>query len=128
MVASAIYYLGATASDLRHGFLQCFDILFHVVSHRSHLKKPKHITDKFASSYNLPVTKIVEPCVRDATVRHVCIIWLYREGIFKVKSSFLSSHPCFLSSQAILTCFAIEFRTHSSTRLICYQRIHKIIN
>jgi len=67
---------------------------------------------------NSPGTNRVRACVRNATARHACIVWLDRTAIFKVKSSCLSRCHCFLLSQTILACFAIASWTHSSTRFV----------
>ena len=47
---------------------------------------------------NSPGTKRVGACVRNATARHACIVWLDRTAIFKVKSSCLSRCHWFLFS------------------------------
>ena len=70
---------------------------------------------------NSPVTKRVEACIRNATAKHAWIIWLDRTAIFKVKSSCISHHHRFLSSQTIPACFAIALWTHSSTRFVTGQ-------
>lgn len=61
---------------------------------------------------NSAVTKQVKACVRNATAKHECIVWLDRTAIFKVKSPCLSHRHCFLSSQMILACFAIALWVH----------------
>ena len=48
-------------------------------------------------------------CIRDATTKHTYTVWLNRTTFLNGKSSCLSRHLCFLSSQTILACFAIAY-------------------
>jgi len=72
-----------------------------------------HVVIWQTTSQNSPVTNRLEACVRNATATHAYIVKLDRKAIFKVKSSCLSRHHCFLPSQAILACFAIALWVHS---------------
>ena len=76
---------------------------------------------------NSPVTKPVEAYARHATAKHACTVWRDRTAIFKVKSSCLSRHHCFLSSQTVLVCFAIALWVHLRPLLysFCHQRIRE---
>ena len=74
--------------------------------------------------FNSLVTKRIEACVRNAIAKPACIVWLDRTAIFKFKSSCLSRHHCFLSSQTILACSAIALWRHSSTRFLTGELDH----
>ena len=74
--------------------------------------RSRHVTKSNGVVVNSPVTKRVEACVRSATSRDACIVWLDRTVIFKVKSSCLSHYHCFFPSRTILECLAIALCVH----------------
>ena len=62
---------------------------------------------KCVDNRNSPVAKRVEACVRNATAKHACIVWLDSQMIVCQPLPFL-----FFSSLMILACFAIAVRVH----------------
>ena len=87
--------------------------------------RSRHVTKSNGVVVNSPVTKRVEACVRSATSRDACIVWLDRTAIFKVKSSCLSHYHCFFSQpndpRMLGDCFVCAFRTHSSACFVTGQ-------
>ena len=78
------------------------------------------------SKRNSLATKRVGACVRNATAKHACIVWLDRTAIFKVKLSCLSRHHCFLSSQTILASMLCDRFMDPFLYSFCYRRIKDV--